>query len=52
VTPAERKAREREARQSAGLVRLEVYVRPEVRDEVRAFAEKMNRKAVKKAQPD
>lgn len=43
MTPAQRKAAERERRRAAGLVRLEVYVRPEVRAEVRAYAEKRNR---------
>jgi len=50
MTPAERKQREREARKDAGLVRLEVYVRPEVRDDVRAYAEKQTAAAVKVAQ--
>jgi len=50
MTPAQRKAAERERARTAGLVRLEVYVRPEVRDDVRAYAEKANRKAVKEPQ--
>lgn len=49
MTPAERKQREREARKDAGLVRLEVYVRPEVREKVRAYAEKETQAAIKRA---
>lgn len=46
-TPVERKQKERDTRRAEGLVRLEVWVRPEVRDEVRAFAEKRTRAAVR-----
>jgi hypothetical protein len=49
MTPTERKQKERDTRREAGLVRLEVWVRPEVRDEVRAYAEKRTRAAVKAA---
>jgi hypothetical protein len=39
MTPAERKAAERQRRKDAGLVRCEVWVKPEHVAEVRAFAE-------------
>ena len=52
MTPAERKAKEREARRDAGLVRLEVYVRPEVREKVRDYAERQNRAAMRAAKDD
>lgn len=45
MTPAERKQRERDTRREAGLVRLEVWVYPAVRDKVRAYAERQNRAA-------
>ena len=49
MTPAERKAKERDARRDAGLVRLEVYVRPEVREKARECIEKLNRAAMRAA---
>jgi hypothetical protein len=42
MTPTERKRQERERQKGAGLVRMEVYVRPEVREKVRAYAERQN----------
>ena len=39
MTPAERKAAERQRRKDAGLVRCEVWVKPEHVAEVRAFAD-------------
>ena len=49
MTPAERKALERERRQEAGLVRLEIYVHPDVREKVRVYAERQTRLAAKAA---
>ena len=43
--PKQRKAAERERRQRAGLVRVEVYVRPADRGKVRKYAERLNKRA-------
>jgi hypothetical protein len=45
-TPAkDRKAAERVRRQRAGLVRVEVYVRPEDRKKLRKYAERLNKRS-------
>ena len=42
MTAADRKAAERQRRKDAGLVRVEVYVKPEHRQLIRDLADKLN----------
>ena len=42
MTPAERKAAERQRRKEAGLVRCEVWVKPEDAEDIRALAYELN----------
>jgi hypothetical protein len=43
MTVAERKRAERERRKSLGLVRIEVWAKPEHREKIRQLAEKLNK---------
>ncbi len=43
TTPAERKAKERERKRDAGLVRVEVWVKPEHRGQIRKLADELSK---------
>jgi hypothetical protein len=42
---AERKAAERQRRHAAGLIRMDVWVRPELRERVKRYVEQLMRSA-------
>jgi hypothetical protein len=45
LTPAQRKAAQRQRQREQGLVKLELWARPELHEKIRAYAERIARAA-------